>query len=850
MALGDKGYNYNFYGYPSGRTWDTEDDVGTPIAFCTRDNIATYYVNWTYIGGVPVPSGYKPDYEGKPFDKSIALWLIPANATYSTRSLLNINPANTLDYELSGEQFAEPVPVAMAAVDTTGADGPLYRDPYKRYAYNICYDIGLGYGSAFLSDIDYSKFCLYPRVYIFRKNDSNLSPYDVSAIKNYINADPNNRDVCIIRQTMYRGTVLPRKATSWDVAQDTIAYRLPRKCSPVLDTLTDLPIPGNAAAIKEGIKNGNADHIDDRTYAPFFYDCNYPLYSTGTTSTARMHDIGMFFTRTVNNVRNGSYDVTNTSPIKRTSATISRYNSIRKDFDDVSYHWDFQVRYKEGGILLNNGDDLSSLTGSHTVYFMTLLVIDDYKDAATKGEAIYRAVLHEIAYLGLYFTDTESKAQNTNFLTDDLTGVFCPIFDNGTTTGLYATGEAIKQLPNWDADTIDSPAFQYNPEGDAGGYDIGDFQSVLNSGAISAGTIYYAVSDTEFKDLVRYLNTTYNPDEDQLAADFKGVNPFDYITSVKYYPFPLPYAVSQAINVGPLATGVTGYIMPYTYGNPAYSYFDFGSYTFTPRYGNFLDYSATKITLYLPWCGSMQLDPALWIAAPGYPPITIKVKYSFDYVTGSVTAFIFRCTSQGDFLFNTADGQAGIDVPLSLYATGTYQQQIMQAQASYKQAAGNTAMTGLGLVGALVGTAVSAAVGFVPGVVGGLGGIGTSLHKLNQSLIAEDAVSYTLDHTQPTLGNVSAASPFNAAITDQRPFILISRPKLQPGLPINWEADYAHTVGYACTVPMQLSQARGFTVVQSSKLEGIKKTIGTQTFTPTKQEIQMIKQQLAAGVIF
>ena len=835
--LGDKTYSYNFYGLPSGRTWDTEDD-STPIAYCTRDNIATYYVHWDYLGGVPYPNGYNSDYEGKSFDDSIAIWKIPANATYATKALLNINPASTLDYDISGETFNSPVSVAMAAVDTTGSDGSLYRDPYKRYAYDICYDIGLGYCSAFLSDIDYSKFCLFPRAYVYRKTDDNLSPYPLSSLKNYINTDPDNRDVCIIRETMYRGTVLPRKSTSWDVAQDTIAYRLPRKCSPVLDTLTDLPIPDNATAIKESIQNGHDSYEDSKTYAPFFYDCNYPLYSSGTTSTARMHDIGMFFTRTVNNVRNGSYDVSNTSPVKRTSATISRYNDSRKNFDDVAYHWTFEVRYKEGGYNLSNGDDISALTGSHTLYFMTKLIIDDMKDATTKGEAVLRAVLHEIAYLGLYFTDTEAKAQNIDFATGDLTGIYCPIFDNGVTTGLYATGNDIKQLPNWKSSSVSDEVFQNIPG--ASDSDSGDLNTHLHSGKLSGSSRYYGTSSLYMSIVTQWLNTVYKPDETQLTEDFKGVNPSDYIVSLRYYPFDVPVDLTQSeeLSIGGIPVEVDNFtpmmsVLPIEYGEGKNSFYDLGSFTLQPPfiYGDFRD-TYIKLLLYIPWCGYTTLDPALFCQSPDGTYHTIRAALSIDFTTGNVLGLIYR----DNRLIDTVNGTVGVDIPLSAAANGSYQNAIKQTEIALKNARAQQLTAYLSAAGSVVGGVASIAAGNVTGAVASaaaLVGTATKVQQVNNNI---EGLQYQLTHTAPAVGDVSSASPFNSALSEQAARIFIFKPVMLSGADVS---TYAKTTGHACCRAGKLSTFRGFTVCADVDLSGFK--------APAHHKL-LIKQALQKGV--
>lgn len=830
--------NYNYWGIPSGRTLDTMSDV--EIGDLVDMQIWGYF----YPGDPNNADRY-----AKPMDTSVYLWNIKPTASFGTNAAFCISTGNTLDWEVS-TNVADQVPLAMAACDISNIGGDFYAyfftNPEKRLAYDLS-DAGNYVHSELLYDIRFSQFCVYPTAQCFDFRPSLTTPTVTgkiletsgsSSLRAAINADPDHVFVSYLRGDLYAGTNSSRAIVSTDKPTGTFTV------SPVVDLLTDRPIPSNATAVKNVVGDTAATpphdppYINDKVYSPFIYPFRRSWYESSTQSVAQQLNIGTNQQYSYNAVRNGAYAAGNG---ERVTGQFMRYNPEVQYFDDVVYKWEVVFFDITSRTFLQPGFDISSMTGNCRI--MTKLVILDKKGVSI-GEATERAVKHEWAFTGFYFAQNSTLAASGVLgSSGNGQGIYLPEIVNRTTTGRYFTGDQIKDVPYADADSVGG--FPYDP-GEVEGNE-GDFSTQLQSGVLSAGTVYYALSDQELKDLLRFLNTTYNPDETTLAEDFKGANPFEYITSVKYYPFCLPYAVSQQINVGPIATGVTGYILPYTYGNSSYSFFDMGSFTFTPRYNNFLDYSGTQINIYLPWCGTKQLDPAMWIASPGEQPITLNIKYSFDYVTGAVTAFLFR----DSMLIDTADGQVGIDIPMSALATGSYQAQIAQAQIAYKQAATSRLTAWLGLVGSMIGTAVAAASGVgAPAVVGGLAGIATSVQSLQKTGYAEEAATYTLDHTSPNVGSISAASPFNAAIFDQRPRILISRPQLQQ-LPTNWAESYGKSIGYACSIPTKLNNAaiKGLTVVQAPRLQGIKKVIGTQTYTPTREELDLIRQAMAEGII-
>lgn len=368
------------------------------------------------------------------------------------------------------------------------------------------------------------------------------------------------------------------------------------------------------------------------------------------------------------------------------------------------------------------------------------------------------------------------------------------------------------------------------PGGGGGGgtqeQDKGDFNTILRSGRITGGTMYYVFDSSTLSNMINWLNTVYDPATvDQLTIDFRGVNPCEYITTVKYYPFSVPAITpGRAVTIGGIATGFNGGELPYEYGND-YSLFDMGSYNLPFYYGDFRDY-LTKVVLYIPYCGSAELDAKMYLGH------TINIKMSVDFVTGNCTGYIFR----DNLLIDSINGNCGIDVPITAFAQGNYQNAIAAQLQTLRQAENNQLLSGLGLVGGLIGTAASAATGNMIGAAGGLGAIAGGAIGLINASENIDNIQYNIDHTAPTLSTVSAAAPFNAALTETSARLWIIRPQTD----IDFNADiYRDTVGYASAIPGKIGDFTGYVECTNPDLSGI---------TATDAELAMIKTALQQGV--
>lgn len=121
-------------------------------------------------------------------------------------------------------------------------------------------------------------------------------------------------------------------------------------------------------------------------------------------------------------------------------------------------------------------------------------------------------------------------------------------------------------------------------------------------------------------------------------------NPMDFIVSLAVFPYHPNTGANTYIKLGrfscvgdasvPTGLGVNAY------GNPLTKQFktlDFGTLSLPENWGNFLDYERTTIELYLPFIGTVNIDPSEVLGG------TINVQYTIDFFTGQCVANVL-CT--------------------------------------------------------------------------------------------------------------------------------------------------------------------------------------------------------------
>ena len=805
-TLGDKSYNYNFYGLP-----DTSRVWGTPGA---GGYAALTYLNmWGLYMGPPVSEfftdgiywehdGIKSDTYGEPLDETVALWRISRNSSFACNAVFSAETGSILKTHYDVNTHPTDAPLAMCAVDTHGgAYGNFSTNPRNRWAYDVSNENNGSY-SAMIYDIVYNTMCLQVNAITVNLTTPSAQPAtrDLASLAAYIDGDTDNRFVQIIRPFIYRGASTPRYKTADGIPPQ--GAHTTYNGMPLIDTLTDRPIPSTETHLKDYIRDGHSERRDDVIYNPFVQRLEESIFTTPTDAadaTAQL-DIGFNRWLSMNNLRNGIRVIPDTT--YRITAQYYRCNYDVKNFPDVSYQWENVVMNNSNGMLLPDGLDLTLLPSNTTFRIMTRLRIIDAK-GNTIGKATELAVKHEIAFIGMYFCDTVARAENT-VLGTAAEGVYLPLYTGGVPNGEYVTGDDIPLQPHANANSIADETFKYNPDESE---ESGDSSTIINRGTIGSGATYYALTNAQMNSLSTWLNTTYQPtDQDTFIQDFKGMNTADYIASCVFYPFDVPVnpGADVPIVVGKLTAGTaTGRTLYYEYGN----LYDYGYYDI-PMFGDFRDY-LTQITVFVPFCGTVKLDPIMWVGH------RLSVKMAIDWPTGVCTGFIFRDNT----MYDSVSGTIGVQLPLSAVANGSYQVAITNLLASHKAAHRSLTMGALGVAGGLATAAGGAATGNLKLAAGGLLSAVTGVSTIDSQADKMENIDYNIDHTQPSVTEVSGGSPFINCGTDLRVKILRTTPLMLPG----YDASvYARTIGFAdCRTVKNLSGESGLTVCTNIDTSGL-----------------------------
>lgn len=529
--------------------------------------------------------------------------------------------------------------------------------------------------------------------------------------------------------------------------------------------------------------------------------------------------------------------------------SIGNYINGSQTFDNVSYTMEKKCGFTSGGVWFEipkgselPGRDNQSVSIQMGVYYK----IKDYEPGTSKAAAWAKIIAHEIAFLGLPFQikisgDSGTPATTASISDDD---VFLPIFDinHMVTTGRYTTDITVKQAQinytwgNIFEDTVPDWDSTYNPPKPSGG-DKGedDFGTLNNRGGFNkfpTPLTCYMLSYEKFMDVVSALNNLYITDPDgnkKWELDFKGSNPSDYIVGAYASVCNIPYTSdTYPIKIGPVdLSTIQPTLTTYKISFVDSGYFDCGSVDIVPYYDDFRDYSPyTSIELYLPLCGSVDIDTAYFMGH------SLSITYYYDYTTMSCSACIYR---DGITLYKVVNGSLGAQIPLTSLRMGEYQSAIHALENAEKQ-------NEMRMASALVSMGISAAGIIAAPATGGttlgltalgLNGVKTGMETLN----AHGDIQYQYEHKQPAIAQTGASDTQNAfCVGSMYPYLFVKRPKMIPG----YNSDvYAHTIGYACNVNARIGDMSGYTVATNIDTSGIH---------ATADEINAIKQAFSKGV--
>lgn len=221
------------------------------------------------------------------------------------------------------------------------------------------------------------------------------------------------------------------------------------------------------------------------------------------------------------------------------------------------------------------------------------------------------------------------------------------------------------------------------------------------------GKKLWAGFDPDNPDIDSYLsNFIYKISTDTGSVNFADI--MDFFVSLRFYPFPLG-------NISTITTsGHDMYIgagtEPLTFTNNIHTMDSFegiinaGELNVPFWYGDFRDYQ-TQITLYLPYCGTAELNPVDVMGS------TLECFYEVDFCTGSCTGYVWCTTWDGArYCVASLPGQLGADVPMSASNAGRVASRIMGDRITFTENLVSILRHGAGFAGAAASGNVGSAI--------------------------------------------------------------------------------------------------------------------------------------------
>lgn len=315
-------------------------------------------------------------------------------------------------------------------------------------------------------------------------------------------------------------------------------------------------------------------------------------------------------------------------------------------------------------------DDDSTITIQYST--SGTLTFPYYKNM-TKEEA-----LKEFAFVGFWFTDNIIYIDEKTGVNCESQHIYAPVFDdNGVTTGKYKIGVDASNLPNASWENVFNDNSMYDPsytgtpeEKDDNPVSIifppFDFQPITR----------YIMTFQGLLDVIATINTI--PDYNDVEDKWYGLDPGDFILSCYYYPLPLTAPSAQELKdviIGqtPVKSNDVQ-LTAYTLG--MYKVVDMGRVTLVPFYHDYRDFSPfTTYTLYLPYIGTYDLDPSIFLGHE------LQVTTLIDFNTKTACTSIMRDRLVYDYI----QAPIGESVPLTAVNIGQYYNALATTQAQLEK---------------------------------------------------------------------------------------------------------------------------------------------------------------------
>lgn len=348
--------------------------------------------------------------------------------------------------------------------------------------------------------------------------------------------------------------------------------------------------------------------------------------------------------------------------------------------------------------------------------------------------------------------------------------IYKPIIKDGYVSDFTEDLNTESDIDNWTGDT--NHKVPDESPGGSGGSDEDELEDsgiTLNNNGNSF-IRWFAVTGQNLLSLINSFDSETVP---------AGFVPLDHIVGVYQAPFNIP----DFSNCGSLANIFVGKYDTNVQGMPLLNQ---GSYSTTgiiaskyidTTHNNFLDYEPyTTLSIYLPYCGSCNLDANLFVGK------TVNVEYFFDIFSGDVIANVYANKT----LYKTLSGNFTISQPITSQNVG------LQKDTVIKGAVG-VATNMLGMAGFAMSGNISGALS---------GAVGATISSIS---------TYThLNGISPTATKGGGGRSI---------FYTCKNIILYKSTAIENHGAYEKYKGKVCNYDSKLSECHGYTVVSNPHLE-------------------------------
>lgn len=448
-----------------------------------------------------------------------------------------------------------------------------------------------------------------------------------------------------------------------------------------------------------------------------------------------------------------------------------------------------------------------------------------YKEVTVDNvEEFHEMIRKAVACFGLFFVDGIEDV-NLDLDNEDM---MLGILEKGIGNGKYSFGTDNRNQDQWNWNDMHENT--YNPDDPLDKKERPYNESAHKLSATThayGGNFYFDSDDSKLSSLLAEINGLTVPSGGWKEDNrFYGQEPLSCIIESRLLFIKNPYTDgTTAVRLGDYQAQNVNMILKLTTSVIEYEY---PSINVPFYYNDFRDLSPyTTMTLYIPFCGTIDLDPNI---VTGH---NVNIVEYIEPITGDIKCVVKIDRSE----YYTLKGNCACDLSISGYNMSQYAQSRAMLQMQMITASFNAVSA---TAGGLSGASIASTFGNVPGaLLQGLGGITNAFKDINMV----DTYDKMNKKLKPSVGRADRASSNVEEGAAYRPYITITRPCLLK----EYEQIYGNSLlasGY-----IYQNGIATHTIARIGDHYGCIKCENPHVDIPcTPEEAKMIKQSLEKGI--